>query len=150
MVDKIIIATGWFDPIHSGHVEYFQEAALYGKLIVWANSDEWLIKKKGKYFMDWNERKKILEEFNSVWMVIAFDDDKAGTACWAIHKVTKMFPDSEILFANGGDRVAGGDSQVSAEEVLCKELWIEVIYGVGKSGKIQSSSDLLKRWKEEE
>ena len=69
-MEKIVIVTGGFDPVHRGHVEYFQEASKFGKVIVGLNSDEWLMKKKGKFFMDWEERRTIIEEFQSVWAVI--------------------------------------------------------------------------------
>jgi len=61
-----------------------------------------------------------------------------------------LHPNAKIYFANGGDRVPGGDQQVSAEEILCAQLGIDNIYGVGRSGKIQSSSELLARWKKHE
>lgn len=144
---KKIIVSGGFDPVHKWHVEYFQDAATYGDVIVALNSDAWLQKKKGKSFMEWSERAIVLREFRSVSEVIDFEDDAGGTACNAIKKVVAMYPDHAICFANGGDRVAGGDSQVSAEEILCNELGVENLYGVGKSGKIQSSSHLLADWK---
>lgn len=72
----IVIATGGFDPVHRGHIEYFQEAATFGELIIGLNSDEWLVKKKGKNFMDWDERAAIIKEFRSVTDVIDFEDDE--------------------------------------------------------------------------
>ena len=97
----IVIATGGFDPVHRGHIEYFQEAATYGELIIGLNSDEWLINKKGKYFMDWEERKIIIEEFRSVSRVIGFEDDEIGSACGAIRKLVDEYPDAKIYFTNG-------------------------------------------------
>ena len=95
--------------------------------------------------MDRHERRIILKEMKCIWEVIAFEDDEWWTACNAIRNVKQMFPQHTIFFANWWDRVAWWDQQVSAEEVLCEELGIEIVYGVGKSGKIQSSSNLLKQ-----
>ena len=77
---KIIVVSGGFDPIHSGHISYLSEARKKGdKLIVALNSDEWLIKKKGKEFMSFEERKIILENIKSVNQVISFKDDHLGS-----------------------------------------------------------------------
>ena len=150
MQEKIVIVSGGFDPVHKGHVEHFQEAAAFGRVVLALNSDAWLELKKGKPFMTWDERKIILEEMESIWRVIGFEDDEWWTACNAIHKVKQMFPEAKLYFAKGGDRVMWGDHQVSAEEKLCKEIGVEMIFGIGKSGKIQSSSTLLSNWEEHE
>ena len=78
---KIIIVSGGFDPIHSGHIAIFKEArALGDKLVIALNSDEWLINKKGAYFMPFNERRAVLENLSFVDMVIDFADDDKGSA----------------------------------------------------------------------
>ncbi|MDC1149853.1 adenylyltransferase/cytidyltransferase family protein, partial [Gammaproteobacteria bacterium] len=72
---KIIIVSGGFDPIHSGHIEYFKSAKNLGnKLIVALNSDNWLEKKKGKFFMPFIEREAIVKSIIYVDEVISFDD----------------------------------------------------------------------------
>ena len=77
---KIVIVSGGFDPIHSGHIAYFKSAKSYGdKLLVALNSDIWLENKKGKFFMPFNERKAIIESINYVDEVIDFKDDKIGS-----------------------------------------------------------------------
>ena len=83
----LVLCTGGFDPIHSGHIEYLNAASKMGDtLVVGLNSDEWLIRKKGKAFMPWAERKCILEALRCVDSVIDFDDSD-GTAKDAINKV---------------------------------------------------------------
>jgi D-beta-D-heptose 7-phosphate kinase/D-beta-D-heptose 1-phosphate adenosyltransferase len=74
---KLIVVSGGFDPIHSGHIAYFKSAKSYGdKLIVALNSDAWLEKKKGKFFMPFHERKSIVEAIKYVDEVISFEDDE--------------------------------------------------------------------------
>ena len=83
-----IIVFGGFDPIHSGHIEYFKSAKAMGdKLIVALNSDEWLINKKQKYFMPFNERKTIIENLLMVDKVIDFDDDNKQSCSLALEKI---------------------------------------------------------------
>lgn len=77
MTMKIVIVTGGFDPIHSGHIEYFKAAKELGHvLVVGLNSDEWLRRKKGKEFMPWHERAEIIRNLKMVDYVISFDDSE--------------------------------------------------------------------------
>ena len=73
---KIVIVSGGFDPIHSGHIAHFKEAKKLGDiLIVGCNSDEWLTRKKGKPFMPINERMCIIKELKMVDSCVSFNDD---------------------------------------------------------------------------
>ena len=74
---KVIVVSGGFDPIHSGHIDYLRSAKNYGhKLIVALNSDSWLIKKKGKFLMPFEERKIVIESITYVDEVLGFNDDE--------------------------------------------------------------------------
>lgn len=144
MTKKIVIVTGGFDPIHSGHIAYIKAAKSLGDmLIVGLNSDAWLTRKKGKPFMDWTERATILRELRDVDDVYGFDDDD-GTAIDCIRFVNRYYPNSKIIFANGGDRTA-----LNIPEMNCGIDGIEFAFGVGGENKLNSSSWILKEWKNE-
>ena len=137
---KIIVVSGGFDPIHSGHIEYLKCAKEYGdKLIVALNSDSWLEKKKGKPFMTFNERKSILEAIQYVNEVINFKDDKKGSCINALEKIKNLYPDDKIFFANGGDRNSKNIPEMAVSE-------IEFLFGVGGNNKKNSSSWILNNW----
>jgi len=137
---KIIIVSGGFDPIHSGHIAYFKAARKLGdKLVVALNSDAWLINKKGRFFMPFKERKTIVENLSSVDSVIDFQDDDIGSATNALVKIKEMYPDDEIAFANGGDRNKENIPEMNVSGV-------EFLFGVGGDDKKNSSSWILKKW----
>jgi cytidyltransferase-like protein len=138
---KIIIVSGGFDPIHSGHIEYFKSAKGYGdKLIVALNSDEWLEKKKGKFFMPFSERYSIVSSIKYVDEVIGFDDDHMGSSINALKIVKKKYPDDEIYFANGGDRNEENIPEMRVDG-------INFLFSVGGDDKKNSSSWILNKWK---
>jgi cytidyltransferase-like protein len=137
---KVVVATGGFDPIHSGHIEYLTAArALGDMLLVGVNSDEWLVRKKGKAFMPLFERLKIVANLHMVDAVMSFSDDD-GTAIEALESVKGRHPDCEIIFANGGDRTAENIPEMVVEGV-------EFVFGVGGENKANSSSWILEEWK---
>lgn len=141
MKDKVVLVTGGFDPLHIGHIEYFKSAKKLGdKLIVGLNSDEWLIRKKGKFFMDWNNRASIISELKVVDHVIFFNDAD-NTAIDAIKKTLSMYNNQTVVFANGGDR--GKDN---IPEMQFESLRVEYVFGVGGSDKKNSSSWILDSW----
>lgn len=125
------MVSGGFDPLHIGHLRMIKEAAKYGKVIVVANSDAWLLRKKGYIFMPWTERKEIIEGYAEVDRVEAVDDSD-GSVCEAIRRLRPTY------FANGGDRT----NKNTPEMAVCDELGITMLWEVG-GGKIQSSSEMV-------
>lgn len=141
---KIVLVTGGFDPLHSGHIAYFKSARTLGDiLIVGANSDEWLRRKKGQEFMPWEERASILSEIKDVDRVINFNDQD-GSAKDAIRKVRSIYPQDQIIFANGGDRTK---ENIPEMDLLNEMLHLEFVFGVGGENKKNSSSWILQEWK---
>ena len=124
---KYVLVTGGFDPLHSGHLEYFKEAKKLGDvLVVGLNSDEWLTRKKGRPFMPFQERLAIINALEVVDDIISFDDSD-DTACGAIFKLMCTTASrAEIIFANGGDRKQGA---VPEEKTYSDK--IKFVYGIG-------------------
>ena len=138
---EIVLVTGGFDPLHSGHIEYFKAAKSLGQyLMVGLNSDEWLERKKGKAFMPLSERIAIVEMLQIVDEVITFDDSD-NTAIDAINQVKLGWGNGhKIIFANGGDR-----TKHNIPEMLSHSD-VEYVFGVGGEDKKNSSSWILKEW----
>ena len=97
MSKTIIILSGGFDPVHKGHVRMFKAASEYGDVVVGANSDDWLIRKKGKFFMPFLERKEILESIKYIDSVLDFNDAD-NTACQLIKDVKSKYKDEDEIF----------------------------------------------------
>jgi len=131
---KIVAVSGGFDPIHVGHIRMIQEASELGDVVVIANSDEWLLRKKGYVFMKYKERQEILKSIKGVVNVFKASD-KDDTVCRSL-KIIK--PD---IFANGGDRKEGN----IPEYKVCERLGIELRFGIGGDDKPQSSSWLVEK-----
>jgi D-beta-D-heptose 7-phosphate kinase/D-beta-D-heptose 1-phosphate adenosyltransferase len=139
-MQTIVLVTGGFDPIHSGHISYLNHADHLGDLlIVGLNSDAWLERKKSQAFMTWHERMTILDNLHMVDHVIGFDDSD-GTAIDAICKVKEMYPTDKIIFANGGDRTKDNIPEMVFDNV-------EFVFSVGGADKKNSSSRILEEWK---
>ena len=134
-----VMVSGGFDPVHVGHIRMIRAAAQHGNVIVVANSDNWLFRKKGFVFMEFAKRSEILNSIKGVIIVDSVNDDD-GTVCEAIrrHKPT--------YFANGGDR---GKTN-TPEQSVCAELGVELLWGVGGDDKVDASSDLVNRFREHE
>ena len=95
---KIVLVTGGFDPVHSGHLAYFKAARTLGDwLVVGLNSDAWLTRKKGRPFMPIQERLALVGNLGMVDEVIVYNDDD-GSSCDAIRLLRLSYPDADIVF----------------------------------------------------
>lgn len=138
----IILTSGGFDPLHSGHIALFNEAKKLGDmLIVGVNSNEWLARKKGQAFMDINDRLEIVKNLSVVDAAIVFDDSD-GSACKAIEYCLETYSESNIVFVNGGDRTSE-----NIPEMKIKDPRLTFDFGIGGTHKINSSSKILSEWK---
>ena len=129
-----VMVSGGFDPVHAGHIRMIRDAAKHGDVIVVANSDDWLYRKKGFVFMEWERRVEILNAIKGVILVDSVDDSD-GTVCEAIRRLKPTY------FANGGDRGKAN----TPEQAVCEEIGVELLWGVGGEEKVDSSSDLAKK-----
>jgi len=143
IMPDIILVSGGFDPIHSGHIKLINEANKYGDVVVLLNSDQWLRNKKGKEFLPFAERKIIMQNLKGVLDVIEFDDSDR-TCVDGIKKAKSIYKDSIIKFANGGDR----NNDTTPEKDFCDNNDIQTLFGIGGDNKSNSSSWILKKWKE--
>jgi D-beta-D-heptose 7-phosphate kinase/D-beta-D-heptose 1-phosphate adenosyltransferase len=136
---KAIIVSGYFNPLHKGHLEYFNNAkALCDELFVIVNSDYQRELKGSKAFQDEEERVLIVSNIKAVDKAV-LSVDKDRTVCESIRMLfTRYGKDYDLAFANGGDQ----NNETIPEIPVCKELGVELIDGLGD--KIQSSSWLLK------
>ena len=142
-MERIVLVTGGFDPLHSGHIAYFKAAKKLGtKLIVGINSDEWLARKKGKHFMPFHERCSIVEELSVVDQVIGFNDDD-DSASNAIFQTLSTHGNIKLVFANGGDRTNTNSPELNAYN---NHPNVDFAFGVGGENKANSSSWILKEW----
>ena len=142
---KVVVAvSGGFDPIHIGHVRMFESAKQLGdRLVVILNNDNWLVLKKGRAFMTERERKEVIESIRFVDEVILTKHTLGTTDISICNELRELKPH---IFANGGDRKPSGDPV--PEVAVCRELGIKMLYNVGRGGKVQSSSWLLKGYKD--
>ena len=140
-MDKIVVLSGGFDPIHSGHLSLIEESRKIGRVIIGLNSDAWLTRKKGMPFQSYEERYAILSNLKNILCVIGFDDTD-GSAIDAIRKAQKMFPKSQVVFANGGDRTSDNIPELE----YCKQNNIELLFEIGGNTKKNSSSWILSNW----
>lgn len=140
---NIVVISGGFDPVHEGHIYLINEASKlavsqFDSVVIGLNSDDWLIRKKGFFFMSYEERSAVMKAIKGVLEVMPFND-RDGTAIDLLNKVKKQYINHNILFANGGDR---GPSNIPENNVA----GIEYHFGIGGDYKSNSSTDILKRY----
>ena len=143
MTSSIVLVTGGFDPLHSGHIAYFKSAksiAPLSPLAVGLNSDDWLRRKKGKPFMPINERIAIVRELKMVDVVIEYDDSD-GTSNSAIEQLLEIY--DKVICANGGDR---HNENVPEYEKFKDDNNVIFRWAVGGLNKLNSSSWILSEW----
>ena len=169
MIKKVIILSGGFDPIHSGHINMFKKAKeLADWVVVCVNSDAWLKEKKGVNFLGEYERLNIVKTNRYVDDAFVFEDDDYGSAINGIKKVISSkkeyqlkfrdpvflsdgelymegnLPEIEFIFGNGGDR--NPDTTPTLEQQYCMDNGISMEWNLG-GPKMNSSSSILENWK---
>lgn len=141
---KIVICTGGYDPLHRGHIDYLSEAAKLGhKLVVGVNSDEWLIRKKSQAFMQQKDRAAVVANLKMVdecWS-LKNEDDHDDSCKKFLETMLSIYPNDEIVFANGGDR-----TKENIPEMEIDNPRLSFVFGVGGNKKANSSSWILNRW----
>jgi D-beta-D-heptose 7-phosphate kinase/D-beta-D-heptose 1-phosphate adenosyltransferase len=142
---KIVVAvSGGFDPVHSGHIRLFEAAKKLGdELVVILNNDNWINKKKRHFFMPQKERKIIIQALKPVNRVVLTNHPKNPKDMSVCRELAKIKPD---IFAQGGDRDKKNIPPCEVE--LQKTLGYRVVENIGRGGKTQSSSWLLKNYLE--
>ena len=132
------MVTGGFDPIHSGHIAYFERAKdLSDYLVVGLNTNEWLTRKKGQYFLPWIERADIIRHLDMVDAVVSWDDSDES-ACGAIAKCLEI--SEKVIFCNGGDRIKTNTPEIKG---YGDDPRVEFKFAIGGDDKMNSSSWIL-------
>lgn len=134
---KVVIVSGFFNPLHGGHLDMIEAAAKMGdRLIVIVNNDEQQVQKKGKVILVETNRARLLRALRVVdEVIISIDSDM--TVIQTFEFLVSQYPDDELVFANGGDR----DSEKEVPETeVCKKHNIEMVFGVGGVNKADSST----------
>lgn len=125
---KRVIVSGYFNPLHGGHLDMIEAAKKLGdKLVVVVNNDKQQILKKGKIILDEENRTRLMRALRDVdEVVLSVDEDP--TVIKTMEKVALMYPDDVLIFAQGGDR---DSDKVNPEAEVCNKYGIEIVYGVG-------------------
>jgi D-beta-D-heptose 7-phosphate kinase/D-beta-D-heptose 1-phosphate adenosyltransferase len=141
-IKTLVIASGYFNPVHKGHIDYLTQSKELGdKLFVIVNNDQQREMKGSKEFMNEDERKLVIETLKPVdWAVVSIDKNNRQVDK-SIEMIHMLYKDEfqNFIFTNGGDQT----EQTIAEDAICRKLGIKMVFGLGD--KIQSSSWLLKK-----
>lgn len=133
----LVIVSGYFSPLHCGHLDYIEAGAAAGdKLAVIVNNNTQQVLKKGKVILDEQDRLRIVQALRVVDdAMIAIDGD--GAVSETIERYAKAHPDHRIIFGNGGDRVSDA---VVPEADVCERYGIEMVFDLGGNTKRDSST----------
>lgn len=134
---KVVIVSGFFNPLHGGHLDMIEAAARMGdKLVVVVNNDQQQVMKKGKIILDESNRSRLLGALRDVdEVIVSIDQDP--TVIRTLEMIASKYPDDELVFANGGDR----DSEKAIPETeVCRANNIAMVFGVGGDEKADSST----------
>ena len=135
---KVSLVTGGFDPIHSGHIAYFERAKdLSDYLVVGLNTNEWVTRKKGQYFLPWIERAEIIRHLDMGDAVVSWEDDD-DSACGAIAKCLEI--SEKVIFCNGGDRIKTNTPEIKG---YGDDPRVEFKFAIGGDDKMNRSSWIL-------
>jgi cytidyltransferase-like protein len=138
---KVVVTSGYFNPVHIGHISLFKAAKLLGDfLIVIVNNDKQQLLKKGKIIMSENERVEVVKAIKYIDKVV-LSKDEDPTVRATLEMIAKENENCEIIFANGGDRK---DASLIPETSVCEKYTIKQIFGVGGNDKPNSSSNINK------
>jgi len=137
----IVIVSGYFNPIHKGHIEYLKNARKLGDYLIVIVNNDTQVKVKGSIpFMNVKERVIILNSIKSYVDEVFISIDKDGSVCKSIKKIKKKYKNCNLIFAKGGDRTIDN----IPEKEVCRELGIKMVFGIGGK-KTQSSTSLLEK-----
>jgi len=140
MKRAIAIVSGYFNPLHVGHVRMMREAKqLHDLLIVIVNNDDQQIMKKGRIIIPENDRCEVVSSIKYVDRTILSVDPDASV-CMTLSGIRKEYPYDALIFANGGDR---SDASTIAEARLCETLGVDIKFGIGGYAKKDSSSRII-------
>lgn len=136
---KLVIVSGFFNPLHGGHLDMIEAAAKLGdRLLVIVNNDAQQMIKKGKIILPQENRYRLMTALRGVdEVMLSLDQDPSVTETLRI--IAQTHPYDKLTFANGGDRV-DPDAIPGPEAGLCREMGIEMVFGVGGAEKADSST----------
>ncbi len=139
-VRRVAVVSGYFNPLHIGHLDMMEAArAVADALVVIVNNDAQQVLKKGKVITSEADRVRIIEALRVAdAALVAVDED--GSVAASLEVIHAAYPGVELVFCNGGDRSPDGDAVPSAEVAVCERLGIEMVWGVGGETKADSSS----------
>lgn len=134
---KVVIVSGYFNPLHGGHIDMIEAAAAMGdRLIVIVNNDKQQLLKKGKIILDEKNRLRLLRAIRGVDQVVLSIDEEPPVI-HTLEMIAKQYPGDELIFANGGDRSTG---QVVPETEVCERYNIAMVFDAGGTQKSDSST----------